>query len=366
MSNNPRDEAQRLISHLSEIGIRHAGSPQEATAAAFVNAQMRRVGMGVTTSPLQITPRRRRLYGAVAACGLFAALSTIIVPLPALLLAVAAAAILLLDVAFGPLMPIGPRISSQSIIGTQAIARDESTGPREPRWRVVMLAPLDSPAATAGVAALAWPTRSATLTRLGALALIMIAALIELLSPRQGWALLALPATMVFGLQIVALLRGPQLAAHDGSLGALAALLLASRELRGLRQVELWAVAVGATALDVGGVEDLLRSYPFDPARTLMIAVEQLAGGPVAICPGRRGGRQLADLIAADLPRGLPAGAGRADLRLAGPLQRRGLQTVTLCGRAVPAAASRRGGDTQLIHETAGLIVGVVRQLEQR
>ncbi len=367
MSISLRDEALTIFSHLAEIGPRCAGSPQEATAAAFVNGRLRRAGLGVTTHPLSVSPRRRRLYGAAAAAGIFAALTAIFLPLPALALALAATIIVSLDAAVGPLTQIGPRRASQSIIGTQAIAGGAGLAPRSPRWRVVILAPLDSPTVAAGLSALAGSNRPAAQARVISLALVVLVALAELLNPHRGWVLLVVPVTIVFTLQLAGALRGPQPAAHDGNLAALTALVLAVQHVRTLDHVEIWAAAVGASTLDPGGIEDLLRIYPFEPVRTLFMTLEQFDGDQlcyhVDAHPAQQKIVNLADL-AATLSISA-AGRTRADgASLVEPLRRRGMQTISMYGRDSGTSAATRETTALLSERAALLIAAIVEQLE--
>ncbi len=362
MSISLRDEALTIISHLAEIGSRRASSPQEATAAAFINGRLRRAGMGVTTHALAVSPRRRRLYAAVAAAGIIAALTAIFLPLPALTLALAATIILSLDAARGPLAQIGPRHASQSIVGTQAITGGAGLAPRSPRWRVVILAPLDSPTVATGLSILAGPARPAALARSFSLALVVLVALAELLSPHRGWVLFVVPAAILLTLQLAAALRGPQPAACDGNLGALATLVLAAQRLRTLDHVEIWAAAVGAISLDPGGIDELLRIYPFEPARTLIITLEQFNGEHLYYRINRRRGHQ--EIINLTNPTLAISADGRSrteGVALIEPLRRSGMQTVSVYGRSDFSTHK----DIALRSEQAALLItAIVEQLE--
>ncbi len=266
------------MSHLSDIGVRVAGSPQEATVAAFVNARLRQTGMGVSANPLRLTPRRQRMYALVAAAGLFAALTALVLPIPALILALLGVILLLADQTSGPLVHIGQQLPSQTIVGNRAIAANSSAlGPPPPRWRVVLLAPLD--------AALVPPSRWAIAARIFPLLLVVCATLFDLLLPARGWVLLSIPASVLLTIQIVLLLRPPQLAPGDADTGALATLLLSAKRLPDMQQVEVWAIVVGASALDPAGIEEMLRIYPFDPQQTLFISMEHVGSGTLHYAP---------------------------------------------------------------------------------
>jgi hypothetical protein len=366
LSNSPRDEALTIISHLAEIGPRRAGSPQEATAAAFINGRLRRAGMGVTTHSLLVSPRRRRLYGAAAAAGLFAALTAIFLPLPALALALAAIITLIIDAAIGPLSLIRPYQASQSIIGVQAIAGGAGLASRSPRWRVVLLAPLDSPTEATKLSALAGPSRSAAIARMITLTLVGLAAMAEILSPRHGWALLVVPTAILLALQLAGSLSGPRPALRDGSSGALAAMVLSAQRLRDLEHVEIWAAAIGASALDPGGVEDLLKIYPFERERTLIITLEQLDGGQLCYSIGTRRANQEITTLAAAAFQVTAVERARADgASLSEPLCRRGMRTISLYGHrdSRETAATYRAA-APLSEGAARLITAIVEQLE--
>jgi hypothetical protein len=366
LSNSPRDEALTIISHLAEIGPRRAGSPQEATAAAFINGRLRRAGMGVTTHSLAVSPRRRRLYGAAAAAGLFAALTAIFLPLPALALALAAIITLLIDATVGPLSQIRPSQASQSIIGTQAIAGGAGLASRSPRWRVVLLAPLDSPTVATGLSALAGPSRSAAIARVITLALVGLAAMAEILSPHHGWALVVVPAAILLALQLAGSLSGPRPTLRDGSLGALAAMVLSAQRLHDLKHVEIWAAAIGASSVDSGGVEDLLRLYPFERERTLIIALEQLDGGQLCYSLGtRRANREIASLAAAAFQISAVERTRADGASLSEPLCRRGMRAISVYSHSDSreAAATHRA-TAPLSEGAARLITAIVEQLE--
>ncbi|MEI7644953.1 MAG: hypothetical protein WCJ55_11790 [Chloroflexales bacterium] len=363
------DEALTIFRHLAEIGPRRAGSPQEATAAAFVNGRLRHAGMGVTTHPLLVSPRRRRLYAAAAAAGIFGALTALFLPLPSLVLALVAIMALALDATVGPLAPIGPRRASQSIIGTQAIAGGAGLAPRSPRWRVVILAPLDSPTVTSGLSALADPSLAAALARVIALALVGLAALAELVIPNRGWVLLVAPAATLLALQLAAALRGPRPTPHDRNLGALTAMVLATQHLLALEHVEVWAAAVGASSIDPGGIEDLLKIYPFEPERTLIIALEQLGCGQLCYnVDTRRAHQEIASMIAlaatacqiVAVERPHAGGAWLTE-----PLRRRGLRAISVYGHSdshEPAAACQAAAP--LSEDAARLVAAIIEQLE--
>lgn len=323
--------------------------------------------MGVTTHPIIISPRRRRLYGLIAASGLFAALTSIIVPLPALILAIAAILLLITDHAFGPLGNLGPKSQSQSIVGTRAITRGNNQSPREPRWRVVLLAPLDAPVVTSGLTGLAGPSYLAAQLRIGALVLVALAILIDLLWPQRGWVLLVLPITIMLTLQIAASLREPNLSPHDDTIGGLTALLLATNRMHDLERVEIWAMAVGATTLDPGGIEDLLRAYPFERERTLAIVIDRIDNGPISYY-ARGSDQELHQIVttaAASLKLNITSSPHRDRASLAKQLHHRSMRVIALASSAIPDnVPGPRRSAAQQIESGTRLIMAMVEQLE--
>lgn len=374
-------EIETLLEHLQATAKERAPtSPAEAAAAAFVNGRLRRAGMGVSTYELRAVRRPGGAYVIVGALGLLATLLAVPAPLPSLLLALLLLGTLLYDAIGAPIPPVGPRRASQNIVGTRAVAEAAGLAPRPPRWRVVLLAPLDTPVERRGLAILAGNGRGATALRLLAPALLLAATLLLWLLPGRGpwWALLAV-AGLLFALIAIAPLRPLPYASADGGLAALATLVAAATRLGTLEHVELWAVAVGAAGSDPRGVASLLRRYPFERLATLVIALEQLTGGQLvyatregAFASRRADPRLLRLAAAADAadpqidaePRAL-ATAGT----LAAPLRRLGFGALTVAGG--PALGSAHSGeqqadavDAQLVERATRLVVGIVRRLE--
>jgi hypothetical protein len=189
------------------------------------------------------------------------------------------------------------------------------------------------------------------------------------MSPHRGWALLVVPAAILLALQLAAALRGPLPASHASNLGAPAALVLAAQGLRSLKHVEIWAAAVGASSLDPGGVEELLRIYPFERERTLVIALEQLDGGELCYSVSARREHQhivsLATAAGAALQTA-PIKRARAERALLSePLRRRGIQTMVVYGHSSARhAPTTRQTAAPLSADAALLIAAIVEQLE--
>lgn len=374
MHSATRDEAyelESLVDQLASAGPRPPTSPAEARAAAFVNGRLRRAGMGVSTYEVRAVRRPGGAYAAIAALGLLAAALTPLLPLPSLLCALLILCALLYDALAAPLLPVGPRGVSQNIVGTRAIAGAGGLAPRQPRWRVLLVAPLDSPAPRAGLARLAAPARGPALLRAAAPALLAGAAAAAWLAPAALWWPALAAAAALFAAVLAADLLPPRPAPADGGLAALAALVAAATRLGALDRVEVWAVAVGAAGSDPRGVASLLQRFPFERGSTLVIALEQLAGAQLVYAT-REGGPAAgpADPLLLRLAGAADAADPRIDAEpraigvagdLAAPLRRRGLRALTVLAGS-PAAEA--GVDPAMIERATRLVVGVVRALE--
>jgi hypothetical protein len=367
-------ELDALIGQMAEQAhSRMAGSPAEATAAAFVNGRLRRAGMGVATYPLRVAVRPGGAYVILGALGLVAAGMSPLLALPSLLLALGVLAWLIADSLGAPIPPIGRRSASQTIIGVRAIEGAAGLAPRAPRWRVVLLAPLDSALDWGGLRALAGPGRAGALGRIGAAALVVAGAAAALLLPDPWW-LIGLPGALGSLLLALAALGRPGPAADDGGLTALAALLSVAQRVDRLATVELWAAAVGATGVDPRGLTALLPRLPFDRATTLFISLEQLVGEQLVFVT-----RDGADGLLLELAGAADAADPQIDAeprpcdqpsRLAAPLRRHGYRTLTILARprgAAGHAAPRRtpAPDPRLVERATRLVASIIAQLER-
>lgn len=385
MYSSTRDETREIEALLSQLveqaGPRAATSPGEATAAAFVNGRLRRAGMGVATYELRVAPRTGAVYLLFGALGLVAAAMSPLLPLPSFLLAVSLLAWMLIDSFIAPTPPLGRRRASQNIVGTRAVAGAAGLQPISPRWRVVLMAPLDAPQHRVGLARLAGAGRGAALARLAAAALVAAGAAAALWLPAPWW-LLGLPGAVLCLLVAVAAARpapSPQQQAQptsaDGGVAALAAMVAAAQRIERLERVELWAVAVGAAGTDPRGVTTLLPRYPFDRERTLFVALEGLAGDQVVYVT-REGPGGPADALLLELAAGADAADPLIDAEprpldqpgsLAAPLRRHGYRALTLTARQAPGAPPTdptAPPDPRLVERAARLVVGMVRRLE--
>lgn len=367
-------EIEALVSQLAEqAGQRAATSPGEATAAAFVNGRLRRAGMGVATYELRAAPRTGGAYVIFGVLGLLAAALSLVFPLPSLLLALNLLAWMLFDSFGPPIPPVGGRRASQNIVGTMAVAGAAGLAPVAPRWRVVLMAPLDAPELRRGLAALAGPGRGAA-ARLVAALLVTVGAGAALLMPGPWW-LVGLPGAVLCLLVAAAAMLPATPAPGDGGVAALAAMVAAAQRIERLERVELWAVAVGAAGTDPRGVTTLLPRYPFDRERTLFLALEALAGDQLVFVTREGPGGAADDRLVA-----LAAGADAADPqidaeprpldgpgRLAAPLRRYGYRALTIMARSAPGAPPpdpAAAPDPRLVERATRLVVGMVRRLE--
>ncbi|MCX7790524.1 MAG: hypothetical protein N2378_07770 [Chloroflexaceae bacterium] len=368
-------EIEMLVAELAErIGLRRPTSAEEARAAAFVNGRLRRAGMGVSAYELRVAPRAGAVYALFAALGMAGAALAFFFPWLGLLWGLGLLAIALVDAFVAPLPPLGPRRVSQNIVGTRAIAEATGVPPVQPRWRVVLLAPLDTPPLRHGPAVLAGAGRGAALARLAAAALLAVGALAPLALPGPWWPL-QVGAGLLFGLILIGATRPFTPDPSDGGCVALAALVAVATRLSALERVEVWAVAVGAASSDPWGVISLLRRYPFEPERTLVIALESLAAGQLVYATAEGALRSRpADALLVRLAAAADAADPHIDADprclategvLAAPLRRLGYRTLTVVTHAAPGATPPSSpADTRLAERATRLVAGLVRQID--
>jgi hypothetical protein len=281
----------------------------------------------------------------------------------AALVLVLAAALLWAEIE-GP-APIGQALggrSSQSVVGVRAAASSE----REPRWRVVLTAPLDS------VPQLPPRRILLALLQIAGMEAILLAAFLVTELAALRWAiaagsaiLLAVVAGMLRGRRR----RGPQPAILGA--GELATLIAVAEELGELQQVELWTVALGAGSAGDAGVRDLLERYPFGFDTCFINLHHMTTGQPVfvtreGLLRERRSDRRLlvvaSEADAADVtinaePRQLRART------LATLLFRRGYRTITISSHADGHGPPQP--DPQTLERCVKLVVGMIRELDQ-
>lgn len=374
---DPQDTIVRIA---GEIGARRATSLGEAQAAAYIDGRMRRAGMRVSVDAFRAPVGR-------AWDGLLIALAALVgvalyrwLPLPSLFLAlwnVGLAAVLL----WRPTAPLlGRRRPSQNVIATRALNSP-------PRWRVVLLAALDTPPMSGGLARLLAAGQRPLFARLLACGLIALLGLGALFGPielrRLLWYLQFLPTgyLLVLSALELRLALAPATPGAVNHAGALAALLHSADLLGALQQTELWAVALGAS--DSGaGLGDLLRRYPFDRDQTLFVGIESLGGGRLSYVT-RAGAllRQQADpellrlVAAADASDTLINAEPRAytsEPVLAYPIGRAGRRAISIIGLDGDGRPALRGSpadtpdslDAAALDRGIRLIVELVKRID--
>lgn len=363
------------------IGPRRATSLEEAQAAAYVDARLRRAGLRVSADPF-LAPASVGCDGIML--GVLALLCFALFywqPLPALALACWGTAMSLWRLRHpeGPLL--SRRRSSQNVIGTRAVAQ-------VPRWRVVLLAPLESPLRMGPLTRWLGMGDRAVTGRAIAYLILTCCALAALSTrsvdiQRLWWYAQALPTAYLLLLAAieVSCLRAPATPGAINHAGALATLLTAAEELNDIRSVELWVVALGSSSTGAGML-DLRRRYPFEHDRTLFVSLEGIGSGNLAFVT-REGSLQTrpADPLLLRLAMAVDADDSlinveprpyRSGTTIAGALRRdswRSLAIVCLTPEGcIPYYG--RADDTpqvveaELLNRAVRLVTGLVRRIE--
>lgn len=274
-----RDEPLETATVLVEqFGQRAATSLGEAQAAAYLDGRLRRAGLKVSADGFEAPVGNGWDGVALALLMLVAVLLYRWSPVGALLLALGAlgVAVYCLRREGQPLLV--ERASSQNVIGTRALAQ-------KPQKRVILLAPLDAPPQMPSLLRLLHDGDRHLLGRVGACGVI---ALLAVTGMTVGSYELRLACWVGQALPLIYLLfaagadmwlrRAPASPGAVSHAGALAVLLDCAEELTVAEHTELWVVALGASNTN-SGLRDLLRRYPFEPARTRFIALEGIGAG---------------------------------------------------------------------------------------
>src|SRR5918911_1400757 len=140
-----REEPLDAVSRIAgEIGPRRATSLAEAQAAAYLDGRLRRAGLRASADPF-------RAPSSIGADGLLIALLALVsvalyywLPLPSLFMALWSLVIAVVALVQPGMPLVARRRPSQNVVATRATAQS-------PRWRVVLLAALDSPPAIGGL-----------------------------------------------------------------------------------------------------------------------------------------------------------------------------------------------------------------------
>ncbi len=373
----PQDAVNRIA---GEIGARRATSLGEAQAAAYLDGRLRRAGLRVSADAF-------RAPAGVGWDGLALALLAFVgvilyywVPLPSLALSVWNCAIAVV----GFLRPSNQFLThkrpSQNVIATRALEA-------APRWRVVLLAPLDTPPATRQIVRRLSAGMQLLLGRMIACAAITVLALLAFFGPFEVRLLLwyAQFVAVAYLIMLAVLeawqLRAPATAGAANHAGALAAMLESADTLNTLTQTELWAVALGAT--DSGaGLADLLRRYPFDPLMTLFIGLESIGSGLLSYVtregrlPQRSADpllvRLVAETDAADPLINVEPRPYYSEPTLIYALHRARYRNLTIIGLNGDGSPAQRGSptdtpdqiDAEMIDRAVRLIVGIVKLID--
>ncbi|NJP07676.1 MAG: hypothetical protein HC837_19690 [Chloroflexaceae bacterium] len=382
-----RDDPLDVARHLSRIAIpRRATSLAEAQAAAYIDARLRRAGMQVNATPFRAPMHAGLMYPLLALCGLLAALFNGVLPLSMLLVHGICLILVVADV-FLPGLPIKPRQrDSQNIVGTRACATDTNTSNQyaSPRWRVILLAPLDTPRVSHGLRQCIGWQRFALAGRFAAAIMLLLLSLgFVLTGQRWWWYAQVLPATYL-ALTVLLSLVPPhavdQTAAVQGANGALAVLTSSASRLRQLHSVELWTVALGATRNGNNGLDDMLTRYPFPPEQTLFIGLETIDRGDLT-CASPEGllGQYHADPLLLQTVTSLKLADNTYPIvaypythipSLTLPLHRQRYRALTMMTRKPPPVSdanvdSISGFDVSMLEQATRLVVHLVQALDQ-
>jgi hypothetical protein len=379
MNRTRRDESLDVVHHLMVgIGPRSATSLAEAQAAAYIDGRLRRAGMRVSAEAFTAPASLGWIYPLLAILGALTALLSVWLPLLALLLALLGLALVFGDGGLISLPTLAPRGESQNVVGTRASEKEE-------RWRVVLLAPLDSPLHQGWLTHFRGARRTAVIGRIIAFILLTILSGLQLLEPQDSFSLYgqALPVTYLLLTQIPDAFRTRSSAKAEmpGGAGALAAMLTAAERLGTLRQVQLWAVALGATATGNSGLRNFLERYPFPKETTFFITLEMIAQGQLTYIS--REGVLLRQYTADPLLMQLAAYADASDTRidaeprsynaaptLATLLHAQGYRALTMLTTATFIRPALRNSDTtavdqQTIDRAAQLVEEIVKRLDE-
>lgn len=271
---------QRLA---GEIGPRRATTLAEAQAAAYLDGRLRRSGLRVSVDSFQVIESIGVEGILLTMCAITSVALYYWLPLPSLALSLWCLLIALVGLRAGYLPLLARKRFSQNVIATRA-----ATHP--PRWRVVLMTPLDSPP-TAGrlvrILACGWRMWLCRLVACGVLVLFTLIGLWELQHSLQNayrwWYAQIIPtiSLIIQAILEIRVRRAPATAGAINHAGGLATLLAVAEETTSLDCTELWVVMLGATTTQAG-ISDLLRRYPFDPQQTLFIGVEGIGGGTLS------------------------------------------------------------------------------------
>jgi hypothetical protein len=376
-----REDPLEAINRIAgEIGARRATSLGEAQAAAYLDGRMRRAGLRVSVDAFRAATSAG-WDGVLLA--LLAALGVALYywfPLPSLALAIWNLAIAVVALLRPGAPLLARKRTSQNVIATRAI--DET-----PRWRVVLLAPLDSPPAIPAFTRMLGAGTRPLLGRVVACGLLVLLALLALSGPLElrrlwwGGQFMVVAYLLLMAALDLWTMLAPTTPGASNHAAALAVLLESADGLNGLEQTELWAVALGATSSGAG-LADLLRRYPFDRAMTLFVGLESLGSERLSYIT-RAGSlpqypsdplllRLIAETDAGDPLIDAEPRPYHSEPTLVHTLQRDGRRALTIIGLDADGRPAQRGRisdtpeqiDTALIDRAVRLVIGLVRKID--
>ncbi|MEM8530836.1 MAG: hypothetical protein AAGF95_08335 [Chloroflexota bacterium] len=271
------DPADTIWHLVDEVGARFATSLEEAQAAAYLDSRFRRSGLLVSVDTF--TSHTSSVGWDGVALGMIVLVAVIAfywwptISLGMILLGFALATRRLFRLS-RPLL-VQRRIS-QNVIGTRALSQS-------PIWRVVLLAPIDSPFVISRPLRLLVQGHCAVgyVVAYTAVISLMIAFFMD---AQTIWWYAQFPFTTY--ILVVSIINGYTLFAptSPGAVshaGAIAVLLSSAEILTDIENVELWFVGLGATSTGTG-INDLLARYPFEQDRTFFISLEGIGHGSLA------------------------------------------------------------------------------------
>lgn len=377
-----RDDPQDSINRIAgEIGPRRATSLAEAQTAAYIDGRLRRAGLRVSAEAFRAPTGIGWDGWLTTALAWLSALLYYWLPIPSLALACWNLGAALVGL-WRPAAPLLQRKRpSQNVIATRALNS-------VPRWRVVLLAPLDAPPASGRLArtlTAGGRLLSGRGIACGLIALLGAGAFFGPIELRRAlWYLQFAPACylLLASALELQLARAPATAGAANHAAALAALLQSVDMLAALKQTELWAVALGAH--DSGaGLADLMRRYPFDSS-TMFVALESLGSGRLSyvtrdgVLPQVHADplllRLVAEAEAADPLIDAEPRRYTSEPALARPLRRAGKRTLTLIGVDGDGNPALRGSphdtpdqvDEQALDRAIRLVVGLVKKIDEQ
>ncbi len=373
-----RDDPLDISRQITDIGPRRATSLGEAQTAAYVDGWLRRAGMRVGADTFRAAASLGLTYPALAGLGVGAALLAQWMPLSALLIAVFGLMFAVSDALVAPLPVMATFRDSQNIVATRACVGVERAPDQQPRWRVVLLAPLDSPQVDGQVRWLVGRQTAALIGRVVSFTLLVVLLILLLLDPRPLWHYLhVIPGVYLLFSLVLCLsvfhLRTSRTMLTGGA-GALSVLLSAVERVGALREVEIWAVALGATATGHDGLNNLLARYPFPQANTLFVSLQNIEQGQLAVA-SREGllKQYTADTLLLKLAHTAATNQEHVNLNarpdqnatsIASLLHSRNYRALTVFtyGSSVPASDNAAQPDT--IEQAIGLITHILTCLE--